>query len=191
MRKLITLVALVALAIPTTIHAQDDRAEQMEKRRQQDMERHKRMEAQKIAYLTAQMELTPEESKRFWPVYNEYQAEIEKIEKDRRGKMGLDSFDGERKVSPEELERQMRAKFESERNRVAIDEKYFDRFQEVLPPEKLLKFYQADVQFKRELLRELGRERQGMTDEERREHREKMKERRRPAPQRMNERPER
>ncbi len=35
-----------------------------------------RVQAAKMAYITTQLNLTPEEAQRFWPVYNAYNAEI-------------------------------------------------------------------------------------------------------------------
>jgi len=37
-----------------------------------------RIEAIKIAYITRELDLTPDESQKFWPIYNEYFAEIKK-----------------------------------------------------------------------------------------------------------------
>jgi hypothetical protein len=38
-----------------------------------------RLEALKIAWLTKKLNLTPEEAQRFWPVYNQYSAEIKRV----------------------------------------------------------------------------------------------------------------
>ena len=42
------------------------------------------IKAQKVAYLTQKMDLTPEESQKFWPVYNLYDKELEALRKERR-----------------------------------------------------------------------------------------------------------
>src|ERR1041385_3852112 len=43
-----------------------------------------RVEAFKVGFLTQRLNLTPTEAKAFWPVYNEYEAELEKLRKTRR-----------------------------------------------------------------------------------------------------------
>ena len=43
-------------------------------------EKRKEFEAQKIAFFTQEMELTPEEAAKFWPLYNEIQLKI-RVEK--------------------------------------------------------------------------------------------------------------
>jgi hypothetical protein len=35
-----------------------------------------RLQAYKIAFLTKKLNLTPEEAQRFWPIYNQYEAEM-------------------------------------------------------------------------------------------------------------------
>src|SRR4051812_47921412 len=47
-------------------------------------EMHDRVEALKVGFLTKKLDLTPEEAKTFWPVYNQYEDEMEKVRKARR-----------------------------------------------------------------------------------------------------------
>ncbi len=43
------------------------------------------IESLKIAFLTKQLSLTPEEAQKFWPVYNQYTMELRKMRKDHAG----------------------------------------------------------------------------------------------------------
>src|SRR5581483_9835601 len=43
-----------------------------------------RLAALKIAYLTKKLNLSPEEAQKFWPIYNQYMAEIRKTRMDAR-----------------------------------------------------------------------------------------------------------
>ena len=38
-----------------------------------------KIKAQKIAFITDKLELTSEEAQQFWPIYNEFEAKVEKI----------------------------------------------------------------------------------------------------------------
>jgi hypothetical protein len=49
---------------------------------QNDSGRLNRLEAVKMAYMTSQVNLSPEEAQRFWPVYNTYNQEIIKAKRD-------------------------------------------------------------------------------------------------------------
>ncbi|MCB0850541.1 MAG: hypothetical protein KDC20_12430, partial [Bacteroidetes bacterium] len=46
--------------------------------------RSERMETMKIGFLTQQLHLTSDEAKRFWPVYNQYQDELQALRKNRK-----------------------------------------------------------------------------------------------------------
>ena len=41
-----------------------------------------KVEAVRVAYITSQLNLTPEEAQKFWPVYNKYFNEIKKAKQD-------------------------------------------------------------------------------------------------------------
>ncbi len=47
-------------------------------------ERLREIQAQKSAYITAQLQLTPEEAQRFWPVYNEFDEKQDALRKEMR-----------------------------------------------------------------------------------------------------------
>lgn len=155
----IGLLAMVLLA-PSISFAQA-RMERSTEDRKREMraEHRKKMEAQKVAYLTREMELTPEEAKSFWPVYNTYRSELESITKRVESREVDEERLAEGKVTADDLKEEMQLKFEMERNRLQVEEKYFQKFMDVLPPEKVKKFYDSEERFKRELLQKLGSER--------------------------------
>ena len=43
------------------------------------------LESLKIAFLTKQLNLTPEEAQKFWPVYNQYTQELRKMRREHTG----------------------------------------------------------------------------------------------------------
>jgi hypothetical protein len=63
MKKIILLIIIYA-GIALSAMAQDE---------QRDAGR---LQAYKIAFLTKKLNLTPEEAQRFWPIYNQYEAEM-------------------------------------------------------------------------------------------------------------------
>src|SRR4051812_49305516 len=68
--KLIIMLMVISFAI----HAQGDK----------QRPNRERIESMKIGMITQRLNLTPEEAKVFWPVYNKYSAELQEIRKDRR-----------------------------------------------------------------------------------------------------------
>jgi len=49
--------------------------------RGQDQSKEERLQALKMAYITKELSLTPEEAQQFWPVYNKYFDEIKQARK--------------------------------------------------------------------------------------------------------------
>jgi hypothetical protein len=138
--KKIYILAFIIFALLKTTSAQDNRREEIESFR--------------IAFFTRQLNLTPDEAKKFWPVYNEMQAEMQKIHKDRRMRHRdeRDNFDN---LSDAEIEKTINDEMASRQKELDIEKKYHDRFKAVLPMKKIAIYYRAQEGFKRELLRKL------------------------------------
>ncbi|HJU45533.1 MAG TPA: hypothetical protein VJ647_02065, partial [Chitinophagaceae bacterium] len=51
---------------------------------QQNSGQGEKLEAVKIGYITQKLNLTPEEAQRFFPVYNQYVAEIKEVNRDQK-----------------------------------------------------------------------------------------------------------
>jgi hypothetical protein len=116
-------------------------------------DRREEIEAMKVAFLTRRMELTPKESQKFWPVYNQYQGELDAHRREGR----KIKTQARRVADPtiEELDDLSARRFAHERERIDIEEKYYEEFKKVLPPRKIAVYYVTEQAFKRELLRRL------------------------------------
>lgn len=116
-------------------------------------EKEAQIKAHKIAFLTEQLNLSPEEAQLFWPEYNEYslkESAIRAEHKALRKKMrDADQF------SDAEVEEGMIKYIQSEKAEVELKESYHPRFIKVLGVRKTLQLYKAENEFKRVLLRRL------------------------------------
>ncbi len=112
------------------------------------------VKSQKIAFFTEKLSLTPEEAQRFWPVYNSYWERKNQIIEERKKAMKF-AADNMEKLSPKEIERygDMYINFHKQESDLLVE--YNKKFKEVLPPEKVMKLYQADYDFKTYLLRQI------------------------------------
>lgn len=145
MKKHITLILffISVLSIKTTF-AQEQRREEIESFR--------------VAYFTRQVGLNTEEAKKFWPIFNEMQEEIQKLHRERRNRhrAGRDNYEN---ISDAELEKMINEEFVSRQKELDIEKKYHEKFKDVLPMKKLAQFYRAQEGFKRELLKKIQSER--------------------------------
>ncbi len=110
-----------------------------------------KVEAMKIGFITDYLDLTSEEAKVFWPVYNKYQEEMEQLRKGRRQNFMNDRTDYET-MSDAELEKIVDSEITFHQNELDIQKKYHPQFKKVLPMRKVAKLYRAEEEFKKKLL---------------------------------------
>jgi hypothetical protein len=126
-----------------------------------------KMNAQKIAFLTEKMQLTPSEAQHFWPVYNEYQLKKKKIAENRRANTQY-YLRNQKKLSKKELESIADNYVACMRQEADLLSVYNEKFKNVLPADKVIKLYQAEVLFRSFLLNQIrgSNKKTGNTEEE-------------------------
>jgi len=117
-----------------------------------------RVEAQRIAFITQKLQLTPDEATKFWPLYNEYkdkqQEHRRSIVADRIQQGGVDN------LSDAEAEKVIDQHFALEENLLQLKREYYDRFKSALPTRKIARLASAEMEFNRKVLEQI-RERMG------------------------------
>lgn len=94
-----------------------------------------RLEALKIAYLTKKLDLTPVEAQRFWPLYNNYSAEMRELRMSQR------------KAKVSELDK--------EEKNLELRKKYSAEFSNVLSADKVDTFFRSEKEFRNYVQKEL------------------------------------
>jgi len=120
-----------------------------------DGEWKKKMMNEKIAFLTTELEITPEEAQRFWPVYNELNKEKDQAMYRMFGcykKLSQALKDGR---SGKEIEKLLDDYLEAQEEQRELDDVTADRFRKVLPVEKVAKLYVAEEKFRRQQIHKL------------------------------------
>ena len=117
----------------------------------QDNQAHKgenkeKLEAMRVGYLTSRMKLTSEEAQKFWPIYNEMRAELEKLDKPNTTGKAPEN------MTEAELRELINRQLSIEEAKLAIRRKYADKFLQVIPAIKVVRLQQAERDFKKVLL---------------------------------------
>jgi len=113
-----------------------------------------KLNSYKIGFFTKKLDLTSDEAVKFWPVYNEYQTQRNLLQVEKL-KINRNLNQNESSLSDKQL--------------VDMGDKYVDllvqesnlsvelhkKLKEVLPPAKVIRYYQAENQYKAQLLNEL------------------------------------
>lgn len=120
-----------------------------------------KLKAEKVAFLTTRMDLTPREAEKFWPVYNQVDQEgheiflkllnsykeLEKAIQNNAGKA--------------EVERLLMAYAKAKDESASREEANIKKYLEILPAEKVAKLYVGEEEFRRSQINRLGRKPEG------------------------------
>jgi len=112
-----------------------------------------RIKALHVAFITEKLELTPEESEKFWPVYNEFDQKRTQLRREyrKKRKAGAETDD-----QAEEL---ILSNFESQEKLIALKRTYFEKYKAILPVKKLARLGKAEREFKQVIVKEMQRRR--------------------------------
>jgi len=113
-----------------------------------------RLNAYKIAFYTRRLNLSSQEAEKFWPVYNEFQRNKNIIQLERSSI--IRNFNqNQNNLSDNELTElgdKLISTF-SQESSLAVS--FHKKLKGLLPPEKVIRFYQVENQYKTQLLNEL------------------------------------
>lgn len=102
---------------------------------------HEQIAAQKVAYITDKLALTPAESEKFWPLYNQYWQQRRSIARAMRKNFELIE---NQTATAAQIQDMVKIKQEE----VDVVERYAKLFQTVLSDDKVAKFFVAEESFK-------------------------------------------
>ena len=115
-----------------------------------------RVRAEKVAFLTAEIDLTESEAQVFWPIYNEIQkAERESFEAVRVAYDAMAKGVAEKK-SGKEMEKLVHAYIDAKDKSDGIETKYLNKLLKALPAEKVARYYVAEEKFRHQQIGRLG-----------------------------------
>ena len=129
-------------------------------------DRKEQIESMKIAFITKKLDLTPDEAKKFWPVFNQFTDELQSLRKDRKERI-RDTHEDFDKLGDKEVEKVVDDEIVFRQQELDVQKKYHAQFKLVLPIKKVARLYRAQEDFKRELLEKIKERREGKRDDRR------------------------
>jgi hypothetical protein len=105
-----------------------------------------KIEAEKIAFITKKMDLTPQESQSFWPMYNQYRKELEATRQDKKDLLH-DAKKNYDKMTDSEIEKAILESFQMEQHELDLKKKYYSEFKKAISSRKIVKLYRAERQW--------------------------------------------
>jgi hypothetical protein len=137
-----SLLPLVLLALCSSLIAQEIE------------DKNERIQTLKVAFLTERIKLTSKEAQVFWPVYNEYQGEKDKINAQRRTTREYYKQNA-LTMSDKEATDILNKYVSIEQQEISLFVEYNEKFKQVLPAKKVMQLYIAENQFKAWLISKL------------------------------------
>jgi hypothetical protein len=113
-----------------------------------------RLDAYKIAFFTKRLNLTSQEAEKFWPVYNEYQDGKNRIQLERQ-ELNRNFNQNELNMSERELSEAGDRLVGLAVREAALAQEFHNKIKTILSPVKVLRLYQAENQYRLQLLNEL------------------------------------
>ena len=101
------------------------------------------VQAQRQTIVAANLQLTPEESSAFWPVYKEYQNGLEPL-RDRLVKLIVAYSEKFETLSDEDAKAMLDEMLSIPEAESKVRSQYVSKFEAVLPIKKVARFYQID-----------------------------------------------
>lgn len=113
---------------------------------QQNNKKAKQIEAIKFGYISGRLNLSDDESDEFWPLYKQYQSEWGQLLAEKKRNRIENSNNPDKAVDDD---------FSVESKLLDLKKRYRMSFSKILSPEKVKKLYQAERDFREELIKQL------------------------------------
>jgi len=116
-----------------------------------------KVKAQRVAYITQELELSETEAQKFWPVYNTYLSEIEQL----RASLDLKP---RRDMSDKEAEDLMVAMLDGRSKEIEIQKKYIQKMKTAVPAKKIAMLFKVEREFKEKVISNIKERRKNRTE---------------------------
>lgn len=114
-------------------------------------DKHERIKALKIGYITDKLDLTAKQSEKFWPVYNEYERKRRDVRR-----TFFEAYKEKNPTSDKHTAHQyVNDNLDYQQAELDLKKEYKDKLLKVISEQQLAELYQAEHDFKKRLLEEL------------------------------------
>lgn len=118
---------------------------------------HQKIENAKIGLITNRLNLTPEQSQQFWPVYNEFDDRKKEIRKQMR-KLIVET--NTLTTPDEKILTNLKETLNLQQKEVDLEREYMNKFLKVINVRQLAELYKAEQMFTQMLIQRLNRKQQ-------------------------------
>jgi uncharacterized glyoxalase superfamily metalloenzyme YdcJ len=143
--KKIILINILSILMLTSLFAQE--------RPKHGPEMWEKIKAEKVAFFTTKLDLTPSEAQEFWPVYNELEKKRFDIQREIREFERISDEDYA-KLSEADILKRTNNYIESFEKEANLRKEYHKQFLKILPQKKVLLMYRTENDFRSHMIRQ-------------------------------------
>jgi hypothetical protein len=120
----------------------------------QDPKVRDKIQAARVAYITDQLALTPEEAEKFWPIYREFSEKRREV----RQQLKLNRKTADPNKTTEQIERELvEQQFKVKQQELNLEKDYSGRLLQVISAQKLRTLPDAERRFRQMILEQIQR----------------------------------
>lgn len=123
----------------------------------QDKEREERIKALKIAFITERLAFTESEAQKFWPIYNTFEAENNKLRRQSHDKPKVENFEA---LTESEAKALLDEMVSIENQKFKVREKFMKDLLTVMPAKKVILLKATEDEFNKRMFEEFKKRRQ-------------------------------
>lgn len=122
---------------------------------------HDNIRALKVVFITEQLELSPKEAEKFWPIYNLYSGKEFNLRfhETRKLRQQIQSSGGINAISDSEADIILKKLIDIDNEIVATKSEMYQKLKPIISSKKLIKLQIAEVEFNKKVLEELRKKR--------------------------------
>lgn len=124
----------------------------------QDNDRKERIKALKIAFITERLELTETEAQKFWPIYNAFDEENQKMRKETMGKFRKVDF---KSMSDQEANKHLEDIMVTDAKKHQLKQQFVKDLLKILPGKKIIILKATEDAFNRRMMEQFKKRREG------------------------------
>jgi hypothetical protein len=120
-------------------------------------QRGENLESLHTAFISQKLNLTDDEAKKFWPVYDQYHSDLNALKKEHnQNREMIAKAGGIDNMKDADAQKYIENETDIQNRELQLHKEYIVKFEQVLPAKKVAKFFIAEEEFKIYLLKQLG-----------------------------------
>lgn len=129
-----------------------------EKKPQEAQSKQDKIKSLEIAYISRELDLTPEEAQKFWPLYNKYTSEVNTLIAERKRK--AQDLKGKPRTNDKVAEAALDKELGYEKKMLEIKTRYKQIFLKAIPARKVGILYRSEREFRNMMIRQMKERRE-------------------------------